>query len=95
VPFDFLALLASPAFAAIRAGPPPSWLADAMAPGARVKAKAVPVDFGTWDVDEVQLCEVGAPGYVGDYVSAGRVSLVPDMMGWEYSTANTRPISLV
>jgi hypothetical protein len=66
-----------------------------MAPGARVKAKAVPVDFGTWDVDEVQLCEVSPSGYIGDYVSAGRVSLVPDMMGHVFPTANTRPIFLV
>ncbi|KAH7924975.1 hypothetical protein BV22DRAFT_1105190 [Leucogyrophana mollusca] len=37
----------------------------------------VKVDFGSWEVDEVQICEMGSCGPEGEYVSCGGCSLVP------------------
>jgi activating signal cointegrator complex subunit 1 len=36
---------------------------------------AVPVDLGTWDVDEVQICAMGSHGPEGEYVSCGAITL--------------------
>jgi activating signal cointegrator complex subunit 1 len=33
------------------------------------------VDLGAWDVDEVQICEMGSHGPENEYVSCGGVSL--------------------
>jgi len=35
----------------------------------------VSVDFGTWDVDEVQICEMGSHGPEGEYVCVGKIPL--------------------
>ncbi|KAG2122443.1 kinase A anchor protein, partial [Suillus cothurnatus] len=35
----------------------------------------VKVDFGTWKVDEIQICEMGSYGPEGEYVSCGCCSL--------------------
>lgn len=37
---------------------------------------AVEVNFGTWDVDEIQICRMGSFGAEGEYVSSGGVSLL-------------------
>lgn len=37
---------------------------------------AVKVDFGTWDVGEIQICKMGSFGREGEYVSCGGVSLL-------------------
>lgn len=42
------------------------------------KDKALRVDLGTWEVDEVQLCEMGSHDEEGAYVRIGGVSLRPD-----------------
>ena len=35
----------------------------------------ISVDFGTWDIDEVQICEMGSHGPEGEYVCVGKISL--------------------
>jgi len=35
----------------------------------------VSVDFGTWDIDEVQICEMGSFGPEGEYVCVGKIDL--------------------
>jgi activating signal cointegrator complex subunit 1 len=35
----------------------------------------ISVDFGTWDVDEVQICEMGSHGPEGEYVCVGKIDL--------------------
>ncbi|KAI6144636.1 kinase A anchor protein [Pisolithus tinctorius] len=37
---------------------------------------AIEVDFGTWDVEEIQLCKMGSYGRDGEYVSCGGFSLL-------------------
>ncbi|KAG1883931.1 kinase A anchor protein [Suillus subluteus] len=37
---------------------------------------SVKVDFGTWNVDEIQICKMGSYGPEGEYVSCGCCSLV-------------------
>jgi activating signal cointegrator complex subunit 1 len=61
-PFSYPAVLASPAFCAI--GGVPSTMVGPRA-----------VDLGAWDVDEVQICEMGSHGPENEYVSCGGVSL--------------------
>ncbi|EGN97767.1 hypothetical protein SERLA73DRAFT_182510 [Serpula lacrymans var. lacrymans S7.3] len=38
--------------------------------------RPVPIEFGKWNVDEVQICEMGSYGPQGEYVSCGGCSLV-------------------
>ncbi|KIJ59283.1 hypothetical protein HYDPIDRAFT_100984, partial [Hydnomerulius pinastri MD-312] len=38
--------------------------------------RPVKVDFGTWNVDEIQICKMGSYGPEGEYVSCGGLSLV-------------------
>jgi len=35
----------------------------------------VSVDFGKWNVSEIQLCELGSRAPGGEYLSVGRVEL--------------------
>jgi len=63
-PFSYRALLASDT--AVRAFRVPP-LSD---------GGAVGVNFGTWDVDEIQICRMGSFGLEGEYVSCGGVSLL-------------------
>ena len=35
----------------------------------------VPVDLGVWDVDEIQICEMGSRGPEGEYIRADGCSL--------------------
>lgn len=37
--------------------------------------RPVSVDFGTWAIDEVQVCEMGSYGPEGEYVCVGKISL--------------------
>jgi activating signal cointegrator complex subunit 1 len=117
ISFDYLSILRSPAFEAIRVGDSPSWLSSvevgqtvpkhggeaskervldedeearnetaspvaatildsaSVSTGGKVKALPVHVDLGTWDVDELQICEMGSFGPEGEYACAGRISL--------------------
>jgi activating signal cointegrator complex subunit 1 len=81
VPFDYLSVLSSPSFSSIRVGPPPDWLSSLNSDGKgkgkanRVKTLPVPVDLGTWDVDEVQICEMGSHGPEDEYVCVGKIQI--------------------
>ncbi|KII90527.1 hypothetical protein PLICRDRAFT_536428 [Plicaturopsis crispa FD-325 SS-3] len=43
----------------------------------RLAKVPVSVDFGTWDVGEVQICAMGSYGEEGEYVSCGGIHLGP------------------
>ena len=43
--------------------------------GRRPVRGPVNVDFGTWDIDEVQICEMGSEGPEGEYVCVGKIPL--------------------
>ncbi|KZT12310.1 uncharacterized protein LAESUDRAFT_691583 [Laetiporus sulphureus 93-53] len=43
--------------------------------------KPVGVDFGAWEVDEIQICEMGSWGPEGEYVCVGRCSLLEESSG--------------
>lgn len=62
-PFSYRALVTSPATRPFF--PAPAHFRD-----------AIEVDFGTWDVEEIQLCRMGSYGCDGEYVSCGGFSLV-------------------
>jgi hypothetical protein len=55
-----------------------SELAQAPAPRAKVRTWPIPVDFGTWDVDELQICDMGRFGPDGELAPIHRISLVRD-----------------
>jgi hypothetical protein len=72
-----------------RIGPPPEWVsAEARRRFAPKSAQLrgpppmlelpqpVLVDFGTWDVDELQICKVLDDGPRGEYVCVEKISLV-------------------
>ena len=40
------------------------------------KKGPVKVDFGEWDLDEVQICEMGSYGTEGEYVAVASIPLV-------------------
>jgi activating signal cointegrator complex subunit 1 len=62
-PFSYPSILASPAFQAIG--------------GVSTSQKGPKtIDLGVWDVDEVQICEMGSYGPEGEYVSCGGCSLL-------------------
>jgi activating signal cointegrator complex subunit 1 len=63
VPFSYREILASAAFRAIGG--------DASARGPK------PVDLGVWDVDEVQICQMGSHGPENEYISCGGISVSP------------------
>ncbi|KAG2123083.1 kinase A anchor protein [Suillus clintonianus] len=64
-PFSYNAILASPAIRGFVSSPLESH--DFRDP--------VKVDFGTWSVDEIQICKMGSYGPEGEYVSCGCCSL--------------------
>ncbi|KAH7884930.1 kinase A anchor protein [Phlebopus sp. FC_14] len=65
-PFSYKALLTSSATRGFLAEP--SEPSDSRQP--------VKVDFGTWNVDEIQICKMGSYGPAGEYVSCGGFSLL-------------------
>lgn len=72
-PFSYAAVLSSPAFRAIEVAPQPG----ASVPPAETRGrKPIPVDLGSWTVDEVQICEMGSWGPEGEYVCVGRIPLL-------------------
>jgi activating signal cointegrator complex subunit 1 len=127
VPFDYPALLRTPAFAQVRVGEEPVWLPSVDAsqssveqagsasaslgapeateaappagvvvdedeeavaatgvgtnarapplPAPRARTQQVRVNLGTWDVDELQICEMGSHGPEGEYVCVARIAL--------------------
>ncbi|KAI0927701.1 hypothetical protein AcW1_007127 [Taiwanofungus camphoratus] len=40
------------------------------------RRRPMAVDFGEWDIDEVQICEMGSWGPEGEYVCVGRCPLI-------------------
>lgn len=42
----------------------------------RVKQPPINVNLGTWDIDEIQICEMGSHGPEGEYVRVGGISLL-------------------
>ena len=61
-------MLDSPAFQAI--------IATSRSTSSRDRQKdVVQVDFGTYDVDEIQICEMGSHGPDNEYVSCGGIVL--------------------
>ena len=67
-PFSYSEMLDSPAFQAI--------IATSRSTSSRDRQKdVVQVDFGTYDVDEVQICEMGSHGPDNEYVSCGGIVL--------------------
>ena len=64
-PFSYRSLLGSPAAQAflLQSGSEPDW------------RQPVKVDFGTWHVDEIQICKMGSYGREGEYESCGGLLL--------------------
>lgn len=50
---------------------------EGVAAGARPGTMRGPVrvDLGAWDIDEIQICEMGSWGPEGEYVCIGRCAL--------------------
>ena len=79
VPFLYGQIIWSNALASIIEAPA---LGGATAPAPttdapRKASKALHVDLGEWDADEVQLCEMGSHDAESAYVRVGGVSLRP------------------
>jgi len=66
-PFSYTSILASTGFRDIKAPTP-----------AGRDRGPVAVDFGVWDVDDIEICEMGSYGPEGEYISCGRCSLISD-----------------
>ncbi|KAI9566274.1 kinase A anchor protein [Boletus coccyginus] len=64
-PFSYRSLLGSPAAEAVLSEP-------RQVPDVR---QPVRVDFGTWHVDEIQICKMGSYGPEGEYESCGGILL--------------------
>lgn len=64
-PFSYKAILASPAVREFVRTPLE----------AHDIRDSVKVEFGTWSVDEIQICKMGSYGQEGEYVSCGGCSL--------------------
>ncbi|KAF8551128.1 hypothetical protein OG21DRAFT_1605495 [Imleria badia] len=62
-PFSYASLLESPAARAVLLEPPGT------------PRQPVKVDFGTWHVDEIQICKMGSYGPEGEYESCGGLVL--------------------
>ncbi|KAG1739383.1 kinase A anchor protein [Suillus paluster] len=65
-PFSYNAVLASPVMCEVIRTPL----------GAHDFRNPVKVEFGTWSVDEIQICKMGSYGPEGEYVSCGCCSVV-------------------
>ena len=72
LPFSYVAILDSPAFAEIE-------VAETGAPtfgrGTVRGKRPISVNLGDWVIDEVQICEMGSWGPEGEYVCVGRIPL--------------------
>lgn len=66
-PFSYASILTSTAFQAKKTSP--------LVGEAITRKGPANVDFGIWEVNEVQICEMGSWGAEGEYVCAGRCSL--------------------
>jgi len=76
-PFSYSAVLASAAFQTVAQPEPTSMSKTNTATSTMdVTGRPVSVDFGVWDVDEIQICEMGSCGPDGEYISCGGCSLV-------------------
>ncbi|PCH40591.1 hypothetical protein WOLCODRAFT_68100 [Wolfiporia cocos MD-104 SS10] len=81
-PFSFSSILSSAVLRAIAVnalsvGAPAAVVAAGSSTQSAILEKGpVSVDLGEWDVDEVQICEMGSWGPEGEYVCVGRCSLV-------------------
>jgi len=80
IPFAYPDLVTSPWFSRPDTSSIPSLPQSSSAQvvsntGYRSTRGPVSVDFGTWDIDEVQICEMGSQGPEGEYVCVGRISL--------------------
>jgi len=64
-PFSYTSVVTSAALQAIRKG-------DSIP--SMHQRKSVPVDLGIWDVNEIQICEMGSYGPQGEYVTCGGCS---------------------
>ncbi|KAI0073014.1 hypothetical protein K474DRAFT_1686391 [Panus rudis PR-1116 ss-1] len=82
-PFSYAAIIASEAFRAVER--PPEAAAAVIVSEMNVSTSStrektrgrapLHVDFGDWDVDEIQICEMGSHGPEGEYVCVGKISL--------------------
>jgi activating signal cointegrator complex subunit 1 len=50
-------------------------LSSAAPPGKTKLLQPVPVNLGTWDVDELQLAEMGNYGPEGEHLCVGKIAL--------------------
>lgn len=41
----------------------------------QTRKEPVHVNFGEWDIDEIQICEMGSGGPEGEYIAVARESL--------------------
>ena len=70
MPFSYKALLASSAGQSCITDP-------SVAADPNKFKKPIGVEFGTWDVSEIQICKMGSYGAEGEYVSCGGCLLAP------------------
>ncbi|KDQ49525.1 hypothetical protein JAAARDRAFT_42860 [Jaapia argillacea MUCL 33604] len=78
IPFSYPAILASSAFqrvSQVQGGGGTSSHPLSQSQNNRNHNVPVDVDFGSWDVDEIQVCKMGSWGPEGEYVSVGGISL--------------------
>jgi len=77
VPFSYTDLLVSPWFSRPENLTPPFKILTQSTSnvGHRPPRGPVSVDFGTWCIDEVQICEMGSHGPEGEYVCVGKIPL--------------------
>lgn len=68
MPFSYPSVLASDAVKSVL-------VADPEAHDDKDRKAPVKVDFGTWEVGELQICKMGSKGPEGEYVAAARCSL--------------------
>jgi activating signal cointegrator complex subunit 1 len=74
-PFSYSAVLASTAFQTVSQHVRTSMSKTTAA----MAGRPVSVDFGVWDVDEIQICEMGSIGPEGEYISCGGCSLMDNV----------------
>ncbi|KZT22875.1 hypothetical protein NEOLEDRAFT_1118987 [Neolentinus lepideus HHB14362 ss-1] len=69
-PFSYPSILGSVAFRQLNFP-----VVDLGQPGEKRKFDSITVDFGSWNVDEIQICEMGSHGPEDEYVSVGGITL--------------------
>ncbi|KAI0350131.1 hypothetical protein OH77DRAFT_1431260 [Trametes cingulata] len=72
-PFSYPAILTSEALKAVLVQEAAA--AEAGGQVEQARRGPVPVDFGEWGIDEVQICEMGSWGPEGEYVAVARCTL--------------------